>query len=45
MDPFEDPLKDLDPCGPLGCEAETGEMNSRGILEEGDDDSKQRGEV
>jgi len=33
VDPFEDPLKDLDPCGPLGCEAETGEMNSRGILE------------
>jgi hypothetical protein len=33
VDPFADPLKDLDPCGPLGCEAETGEMNSRGILE------------
>ena len=33
VDPFEDPLKDLDPCGPMGCEAETGEMNSRGILE------------
>ena len=33
VDPFEDPLKDLDPCGPLGCEAETGEMKSRGILE------------
>ena len=33
IDPFSDPLKDIDPCGPLGCAAQTGEMNSRGILE------------